>query len=79
MFLNDDHVESTFVKEGLGLEGKSESVLVVKVNERPDTLKRYRPRDYECLSEKLSYLDSLAKEGFLDFNRIEVVASDMHH
>ena len=79
MFLNHESIDNTFVKEGFGLHGEREAVLVVKMNTQPDALKLSRPKDYEELSERLSYLDNLAKNGFLDFNRIEVVSSDTRH
>ena len=79
MFLNHENIENTFVKEGFGLHGEREAVLVVRMNRQPDELKISRPKDYESLSEKLSYLDNLAKNGFLDFNRIEIISSDTRH
>lgn len=79
MFLHDDHIENSFVKEGFGAHGEREAVLVVEMSERPDVLKQSKPKDYQNLSEKLSYLDNLAKNGFLDFNRIEVVSNDTKH
>ena len=79
MFLNHETIDNTFVKEGFGLNGEREAVLVVKMNTQPDMLKTSRPKDYEELSERLSYLDNLAKNGFLDFNRIEVVSGETQH
>lgn len=79
MFLNDSYIQSTFMREGLGLHGEREVVLVVKMNEEPESLRETNPKHYESLSEKLNYLETLAKHGFLDFNRIEVLASDAAH
>ena len=79
MFLNHENIENTFLKEGFGLHGEREAILVVKMNTEPDQLKLMRPKDYQSLSEKLSYLDNLAKNGFLDFNRIEVVSEHTTH
>ena len=79
MFLNDENIESTFVRESFGLRGEREAVLVIKMNEDPSSLKLSRPKDYEILSEKLGYLDNLAKNGFLDFNRIEVISKETKH
>ena len=76
MFLNHENIENTFLKEGFGLNGEREAVLVVKMNQKPEDIKISRPSDYESLSEKLHYLDNLAKHGFLDFNRIEVVSEE---
>lgn len=79
MFLNHENIESTFVREGFGLRGEREVVLVVEMNEDPSHLKMSRPQDYKSLSEKLSYIDNLAKNGFLDFNRIEIVSHETKH
>tara|TARA_B100001750_G_scaffold242531_2_gene256094 strand:+ start:2677 stop:2916 length:240 start_codon:yes stop_codon:yes gene_type:complete len=79
MFLNHENIETTFVREGFGLHGEREAVLVVEMTEDPSSLKISSPQNYKILSEKLSYLDNLAKNGFLDFNRIEIISNETKH
>ncbi len=79
MFLYDDKIEGTFMKESINNLGARESVLIVKMTQNPEELKKSNPKDYKLLSEKLSYLDNLAKSGFLDFNRIEVTTDSTIH
>ncbi len=79
MFLYDEKIEGTFMKEGFGADGQREAVLVVKIKDKPEKLKMEHPKEYRMLSDKLGYLDNLAKNGFLEFNRIEVTSTDTVH
>lgn len=79
MFLYDEKIEGTFLKESIDNQGLRELVLIVKMSENPEQLKERNPKNYKMLSEKLGYLDNLARSGFLDFNRIEVTSNDTVH
>ena len=79
MFLNDTHITSTFIREGFGMKGERETVLVIQMDENPTELREKDPKNYQTLSEKLSYLDNLAKNGFLEFNRIELTSAETKH
>lgn len=79
MFLHDDKIQGTFVKESFGSQGEREAVLVVKMTETPEALRQSNPKEYKQLSNKLGYLDDLAKSGFLDFSRIEVTTDKTLH
>ena len=74
MYLNSPHIEATFLRESMNDKGQREAVLVVKMDADPMALKHDNPRDYEDLSWSLSSLDKLAKNGFLDFHRVEVIS-----
>ncbi len=79
MFLNDNNISANFLKEGLSVNGQRENILVVKMIGTPADIKRKNIKEYEALSEKLGYLDNLARNGFLEFNRIEVTSDDTMH
>jgi hypothetical protein len=76
MFLNHENIQNSFIKEGFGPNGQREAILVVKMNQNPMTMRLSNPDDYEDLSNKLAHLDHMAKHGFLDFNRIEIVTGE---
>lgn len=81
MFLNDTHIQSTYMKESVGLNGQKETVLVINMDSEPEILRGQNPKHYKHLSDNLSYLNSLASQGFLDFDRIEVMTppvKEMH-
>jgi len=79
MFLNDENIETTFVKESISDRGQREAVLVVKMTDDPNSLKLKDPENYKQLSQKLKYLNDLAQSGFLDFHRIEITKSATLH
>ncbi len=79
MFLNDNNIYASYVKEGFGHNGKRENILVVKMIKSPNDIKRENIEEYNALSKKLGYLDNLARQGFLDFNRIEITANKTLH
>lgn len=77
MFLNENHISRTFIRED-DRSGHNETVLVIEMDDTPDKLKETDPKGYDRLSQKLSYLDNLAQNGFLDFDRIEVISDTKH-
>lgn len=79
MFLNEAHVSKTFIREDIASSGLNESILVVEMDDTPDHLKEVEPKTYQRLSEKLAYLNNLAQNGFLDFNRIEIITNQTRH
>lgn len=78
MFLNETHISKTFIREDIAASGLNEAILVVEMDDTPDHIKESDPKTYDRLSQKLSYLDNLAQNGFLDFNRIEIVSDTKH-
>lgn len=76
MFLKDHYVENTYMKELVGIDGHKETVLVVQMDCMPELIKLDDPVHYKYVSENISYLNNLADQGVLDFDRVEIVTSD---
>lgn len=74
MFLNSNHIESTYLKESFGPTGQREKVLVVHMDSELQSRNDANAKQYEHISSNLAYLNSLAGQGFLEFDRIEVVS-----
>lgn len=72
MLLHSEYIRGTYMKESIGLTGQREVVLQVMLDKAPDSIRKAAPKQYDELSNRLNYLDTLAKNGFLDFDRIEI-------
>lgn len=79
MLLYDSHIQRTFLREGIDFFGKREVVLLVEMDEEPSSIEQKDPKQYQELTRKLGYLDTLAKHGFLDFDRIEISNGNTQH
>jgi len=62
------------MKESFGPNGQREVVLVIHMDDKLSELGIVDTQYHKHISDNLAYLNNLAGQGVLDFNRIEVVS-----